>query len=74
MSECHTFETIKIVHMHQQALLQDAAKYRLIRLAKANRPGWWQHVKTSIGSLLIAVGKKLQEPHNTATVHKPQAC
>ncbi len=74
MSECHTFETIRTVQMHQQALLQDAAKYRLIRLAKASRPSWWQHVKTSIGGLLIAIGKKLQEPHDAATIHKPQVC
>ena len=74
MSECHTYETIRTIQMHQQALRQDAAKYRLIRQARTNRLGWWQHVKTSIGGLLIAVGKKLQEPHNTATIHKPQVC
>ena len=74
MSECHTFETIKTVQMHQQALLQDAANYRLIHQAKANHPSWWQHVRTSIGGMLIVIGQKLQEPRHAATIHKPQAC
>jgi hypothetical protein len=74
MTECHTFETTKTIHMHQQALLEDAAKYRLIHQARATRPGWWQQTKISVGGLLIALGEKLQESHHTATVHKPQAC
>ena len=74
MSEFHTFETARAIRIHQDELLQDAAKYRLIRQSRANYPGWRQRIQVSAGSLLIAIGKKLQEPYQIATTGKAQAC
>ena len=73
MTEFHTFETTKAIHLHQHELLQDAAKYRMVHESRANRLGWWQRTQMYVGSLLIAIGTKLQEPYRIATATEAQA-
>jgi hypothetical protein len=73
MTEFHTFETAKAIHLHQDELLQDAAKFRMVHRTRANRLGWWQRTQMNVGSLLIAIGTKLQEPHRIATATEAQA-
>ena len=64
----YTPETKMTIDMHRDELLQDATKYRLLRQIRAERAQLWrQRIQMGIGSLLIAVGKRLQKPYALAT-------
>lgn len=73
MFEVHSPENWKIIHMYQEELLQDAAKDRLLRRIEANRSQWRRRIQMGMGSLLIAVGKRLQEPYQIATAREARA-
>jgi hypothetical protein len=70
----YTPETKKTIDMHREELLQDATKYRLLRQIRADRAQLWrQRIQMGIGSLLIAVGKRLQKPYALTTASEPKA-
>ena len=73
MFEVHSPENWKIIRMYQEELLQDAAKDRLLCQIGANRSQWRRQIQMGIGSMLIAVGKKLQEPYQIATAREARA-
>ena len=73
MTEFHTFETTKAIRLHQDELLQDAAKFRMVHQTRANRLGWWQRTQMYVGSLLIAIGTRLQEPCQVTTATEAHA-
>ena len=73
MFEIYTPLNQEIIRMYREKLLQDAAKDRLLCEIGANRSQWRRRIEMGIGSLLIAMGKKLQEPYRIATAREAKA-
>ena len=73
MFEVYTPENWKMIRRYQEQLLADAARDRLLCQIGANRSQWRRRIQMGIGSLLIAMGKKLQEPYQIAIAREAKA-
>ena len=52
-----------IIELHRQDLLREAMHDRLLRQARQARAPLYCRLLAHVGSLLIAVGQRLQEPY-----------
>jgi hypothetical protein len=62
-----------IIELHRQDLLQEAMHDRLLRQARQGRAPLYCRLLARVGSLLIAVGQKLQEPYALTVPAKVKA-
>ena len=73
MLEHDTYATKRQIDTYRAELLEAADKDRLLRQIGARRPNWLRRTLRSIGGLLIAVGKRLQEPYSLSTARDAKA-
>jgi len=73
MLEHDTYAIKRQIDIHRAALLKEAANDRLLRHARDSRPKWQRRALRSIGGLLIAIGKRLQEPYYLSTAREAKA-
>ena len=67
-----TDETARMIKLRQQELLEDAARYRLVRRRTVGRRVG-QRIRVALGRALVAVGQKLQEPYRVSTRREVEA-
>ena len=65
---------MEIAKTRQNELLQEAARERLLRQARATRHNLLDRALAGIGDLLISLGQELQEQVAPAMAHSPKAC
>jgi hypothetical protein len=57
----------ELARAHHRDLLKEAEQWRLVRQARAGRPGLSTHLLEMLGGLLIKAGERLQEQHAPRT-------
>jgi len=65
---------MEIAKTRQSELLQEAARARLLRQARATRHSLPDRTLAGMGDLLISFGQRLQEQYAPAMSHGPKAC
>ena len=61
-----------LAEIHQEEMLQNAAKYRERTATRAGRPGIRARLSVRLGTLLIAAGQRIRAPYEPLLDQRPE--